>query len=127
MLEPEVRYDVAAELAEMRRLLEAILDAVAAPDGLLADFREASWSAGGFDDLDLGGRFAGIWIVNKSAATIWVGFGPGTGSSLRGVVPVLANAERAIPYPCSFVSVGGASAGSAVVAPLLGPVEPGGA
>lgn len=118
---------VTAELSEIRRLLSRILDAVATPFGLIADFREVTWSAGGFDDLDLGGRFAGVWIRNKSAAEIFVGFAPGTGSSLRGVIPVAAGEDVSIPYPCTFVSVGGAAAGSAIVAPLFGTTEPGGA
>lgn len=118
---------VTAELAEIRRLLARILDAVATPFGLIADFREASWAAGGFDDVDLGGRFSGVWVRNKSAAEVFLGFGPGTGSSLRGVIPIAAGEDVSIPYPCTFVSIGGASAGSAIVAPLFGAVEPGGA
>ncbi len=126
-MDTEVRYDVAAELSEIRRLLEQILDAVAVPHGLIADFRDASWAAGSFDDIDLGARFAGVWVRNRSAGEIFVGFGPGMGSSLRGHVPVAANADVSIPYPCTFVSIGGAAAGSAIVAPLLGPAEPGSA
>lgn len=118
---------VTAELSEIRRLLAGILDAVATPFGLIADFREATWLAGAADDVDLGGRFAGVWIRNKSAGEIFVGFAPGTGSALRGIVPVAAGDDVSIPYPCSFVSIGGAAAGSAIVAPLLGTTEPGGA
>lgn len=123
----EERYDVAAELSEIRRLLERILEAVGTPSGLIADFRRVSWAAGSYEDLDLGGRFAGVWIRNLSASEIFVGFGPGEGSALRGVIPIAASDDVSIPKVCSFVSVGGAAAGSAVVAPLFGPVEPGGA
>jgi hypothetical protein len=116
-----------AELAEIRRLLTAMLDAVATPVGLISDFRELTWVAGGFADHDLKARFSGVWVVNKSAAEIWVGFGPGTGSALRGSVPIPANGDLKIPYPCSFISIGGAADGSAVVGPLFGAVDPGGA
>lgn len=123
----EERYDAVAELSEIRRLLERILDAVATPFGLIADFRHSSWAAGAYDDVDLGGRFVGLWVRNLSASTIYVGFAPGTGSALRGVVPVEANDDVSIPFACSFVSIGGAADGSAIVAPLLGAAEPGGA
>jgi len=118
---------VTAELSEIRRLLERILDAVATPFGLIADFRSVEWDAGAYADLDLKGRFSGVWVRNLSASEIFIGFGPATGSSLRGVVPLAGGDDISIPYVCSFVSIGGPSAGSAIVGPLFGTVEPGGA
>ena len=124
-MQMEHELSMVGELAAIRDLLEQIRDAVAAPHGLIEEFVPLSWAAGGYQDLDLKRTAGGVWLLNTSASTIYVGFAPGTGSAARGLLPVQANADLTVPFRCSFVSVGGPAAGSAVVAPLAGPAEPG--
>lgn len=118
---------IEGELAEIRRTLREIRDAVVAPFGLIAEFVPLVVVAGAATDRDLKRRAeGGVWVHNRADDTVWIGFAPGTGSAARGVVQVAAGADVTIPYPTSFVSVGGTAAdGTVIVAPLLGVAEPG--
>lgn len=107
------------ELAAIRRLLEGIHAATVEPSGGLDHPRKAEWSAaGGFDDLDLGATYAGVFIVNETADDLHVGFGPGTGTASRRSLKLGAWGFISLPYRTSFVSIGGDVAGSAVVFPI---------
>lgn len=119
--------DLLGELTMIRRLLEEIRTAAVAPFGLIAQFIPLTVVAGAATDLDLG-RYAegGVWVHNRADDTVYVGFGPGTGTQTRGVVQVASGDDVTIPYACSLVSVGGPAAdGPVIVAPLLGPAGPG--
>lgn len=112
-----------AELSEIRRLLADIREAIVEPYGLIADTRRAEWGTASFDDVDLGGVFTGVLVVNETSADLYLGFGPGTGTSTRYEFIVPGRAWATIPKRCSLVSVGAAAAGVARVCPLLGSVE----
>lgn len=99
--------DVRAELARGRDL------------GAIEHFKQVEWTAAeGLAEYDAGALFAGVLVVNLSSAEVYVGFAPGTGSADRGTLPLPARSWAALPYRASFVSVGGASAGEALIAPL---------
>lgn len=98
--------DVRAELARGRDL------------GAIEHFKQVEWTAGELAEYDAGALFAGVLVVNLSSAEVYVGFAPGTGSADRGTLPLPARSWAALPYRASFVSVGGASAGEALIAPL---------
>lgn len=107
------------ELAAIRRLLEDIRAAVVEPSGGLDEPRKLEWAVnGGYEDVDLGGWFPGVFVINETADDLYIGFGPGTGTSARRMIKIGAWAFISVPYRCSFVSVGGDVAGSAVVFPL---------
>lgn len=111
--------EVLAELGEVRELLVEIRDALVQPFGEISDWRRVEWAAGGYDDLDLGGSWAGVLIINEAAGDAYVGFGPRGGTAQGRVLTIPQGGWLAPRYPCSLVSVGGPVGGAAVVAPLI--------
>lgn len=111
---------ISAQLDRIADLLDRIHGAVAQPFGGIATFHKVEWDvAGAYADLDLKDWYGGVLVINETADDAYVGFAPGAGTSTRYAFRLGAFGWANIPFRCSYVSVGGDLAGSAVVAPLL--------
>lgn len=98
--------DVRAELARGREL------------GAIEHLENVEWAAGGLAHYEFRGRFRGVLVVNLSNAEAYLGFAPEEATAGRRKLLLPARTWVMLPLHGSTVSIGGASAGEALVAPL---------
>jgi hypothetical protein len=114
---------------EQLELLRAILAELKRPSewGQVSELYNASWAAGEVDDYQFDGVFKSVAVYNRSAATVRFGFAPGT-ARRTGLedFDLAARCWLVIPTRGSFVSIGGASAGTATILAFSTPQPPAG-
>jgi hypothetical protein len=89
--------------------------------GAVDHFERLAWSAGALVDYDHRGVFAGLAVRNETAGDVFVGLAPGAGTAERALLTLPAHSWVCLPVRGASVSVGGAAAGSVLVALFLEP------
>lgn len=103
-------------LAQANETLETIARRLTR--GGVDHFEQEAWPAGGTAEYSHNGTFEGVAIINASDADAFVGLSPNTAKQGTALFTLRAREWIVLPVRGSYVSLGGPTAGAAVVVPL---------